>query len=291
MNRFPFDWVDAFTDKAFGGNGCAVVYDEGELPLETCLKFTRETGLVECTFIGPSDVADMKVRYFFPTHEIPFAGHPTIASVHSALARGRITGPRLTLETGAGIVAIEVSDDGWITMTQNPPVFGQVVPAQRVAETVGLNDDDILGQPQVVSTGLPFVVTIVRDHAALRRAKVDIAKLKAFQEDVTLEGAPVMEPYLVSLAGATNEGDTFSRLLLLPPSPSEDPFTGSATGCAAAYLWRHELIEMPKYLAQQGHDMGRPGLARVQVLGARDAITGVRVSGQGRTVMSGEMLP
>lgn len=291
MTGYPFDWVDAFTDTAFGGNGCAVVYDEGALPTETCLKFTQETGLVECTFIGPSDVADMKVRYFFPSHEIPFAGHPTIASVHSALARGLVSGPKLTLETGAGIIAIEVSADGWITMTQNAPIFGQTVPAEQVAGAVGVNADDILGQPQVVSTGLPFVVTVLRDHAALRRARVDVAKLAEFQKDVTLEGAPVMEPYLVSLGGATDEGDTFSRLLLLPPNPAEDPFTGSATGCAASYLWRLGLIDAPDYIAQQGHDMGRPGMARVQVLGARDAITGVRVSGQGRTVMSGEMLP
>ncbi|MEP3346488.1 MAG: PhzF family phenazine biosynthesis protein [Litoreibacter sp.] len=291
MTKYAFDWVDAFTDEAFGGNGCAVVYDEGELPVETCLKFTKETGLVECTFIGPSDVADMKVRYFFPTHEIPFAGHPTIASVHSALLRGVVKGPKLTLETGAGIVPIEVSDDGQITMTQNAPIFGQVVPAAQVAPTVGLHEEDIMGQPQVVSTGLPFVVTLVRDHAALRRAKVDAVALAAFQEDVRLDGAPVMEPYLVSLGGATEEGDTFSRLLLLPPNPPEDPFTGSATGCAAAYLWRNGMIDEPTYKAQQGHDLGRPGLAHVEVLGPRDAITGVRVSGRGRIVMQGEMLP
>lgn len=291
MTSYPFDWVDAFTETAFGGNGCAVVYDEGALDTETCLKITRETGLVECTFIGPSDVADLKVRYFFPTHQIPFAGHPTIASVCSALAQGRVTGPSLTLETGAGIIAIEISDDGWITMTQNAPVFGPKVPATLVASCVGLDAGDIVGTPQVVSTGLPFAVTVLRDHAALRRAKLDVAALAQFQQEVRLNDAPVMEPYLVALGGATDAGDTFARLLLAPPSPAEDPFTGSATGCAASYLWRHGLIDAPSYVAEQGHDMGRPGRARVAVLGPRDAITGVQVSGQGRIVMSGKMLP
>lgn len=290
-SAYPFDWVDAFTDSAFGGNGCAVVYDEGALDTETCLTFTRETGLVECTFVGPSDVADLKVRYFFPTHEIPFAGHPTIASVKSALSRGRVSGPSLTLETGAGIIRIDVSDDGWITMTQNAPVFGPTLSVAQVAATVGLLADDIVGKPQVVSTGLPFVVTLLRDHKALRRAKVDVAALTAFQRDVRFDGAPVMEPYLIALGGATEAGDTFARLLLLPPSPAEDPFTGSATGCAASYLWHHGLIDAPVYVAEQGHDMGRPGAARVEVLGPPDAITGIRVAGQGRIVMRGEMLP
>lgn len=291
MTAYPFDWVDAFTGAAFGGNGCAVVYDEGALDTETCLKFTGETGLVECTFIGPSDVADLKVRYFFPTHEIPFAGHPTIASVASALSRGRASGLSLTLETGAGVIPIDVSQDGWITMTQNAPIFGDEVPAAQVARAVGLSPDNILGTPQVVSTGLPFVVTALRDHAALRRAKLDVDELAALRQDVHLDGAPVMEPYLVALGGATGAGDTFSRLLLPPPSPAEDPFTGSATGCAASYLWHHGLIDSPSYVAEQGHDLGRPGQARVEVLGPRDAITGVRVSGQGRIVMRGEMLP
>jgi predicted PhzF superfamily epimerase YddE/YHI9 len=98
-----------------------------------------------------------------------------------------------------------------------------------------------------------------------------------------------MEPYWITLEGATAAGDTFARLLLAPPSPAEDPFTGSATGAAAAYLWSEGLIEHPAYRAEQGHDLGRPGLAEVRVLGPREAIEGVEVSGAGALVMSGKV--
>ncbi|WP_298296414.1 PhzF family phenazine biosynthesis protein [uncultured Litoreibacter sp.] len=286
---FPFDWVDAFTDTPFGGNGCAVVHDGGAVDVETCLKYTRETGLVECTFVGPSDVADAKVRYFFPTMEIPFAGHPTIASVASLLSRGVVKGPSLTLETGAGVVPIEVSPDGLITMTQNAPVFGDEVSPGLIARLSGLSDDDIIGQPQVVSTGLPFCIVALKSHDALRKATLDLDVLPEFQKGLTVNGVQVMEPYFVALGGATDAGDSFGRLLLAPPSPPEDPFTGSATGCAASYLWKHGLIDRPRYVAQQGHDLGRPGQAQVEVLGPRDAISGVKVSGQGRIVMAGEV--
>ncbi|WP_299192174.1 PhzF family phenazine biosynthesis protein [uncultured Litoreibacter sp.] len=290
MSRsFPFDWVDAFTDTPFGGNGCAVVHDGGAVDVETCLKYTRETGLVECTFVGPSDVADAKVRYFFPTMEIPFAGHPTIASVASLLSRGVVKGPSLTLETGAGVVPIEVSPDGLITMTQNAPVFGDEVSPGLIARLSGLSDDDIIGQPQVVSTGLPFCIVALKSHDALRKATLDLDVLPEFQKGLTVNGVQVMEPYFVALGGATDAGDSFGRLLLAPPSPPEDPFTGSATGCAASYLWKHGLIDRPRYVAQQGHDLGRPGQAQVEVLGPRDAISGVKVSGQGRIVMAGEV--
>ena len=96
-----------------------------------------------------------------------------------------------------------------------------------------------------------------------------------------------MEPYWITLEGATAAGDTFGRLLMRPPSPPEDPFTGSATGAAASYLWSRGLIDGPSYVAEQGHGMGRPGHATVEVLGPRDAITGVRVGGRGVVVMSG----
>ena len=97
----------------------------------------------------------------------------------------------------------------------------------------------------------------------------------------------MMEPYWITLEGATAAGDTYARLLLAPPSPPEDPFTGSATGAAASYLWARELIASPHYVAEQGHGLGRPGQAQVEVLGAREAITGVKVGGKGVVLMSG----
>ena len=64
MAAHSVDWVDAFTDRPFGGNGCAVVHDAGTLSAATCMEFVRETSLVECTFLEPSDVADVRVRYY-----------------------------------------------------------------------------------------------------------------------------------------------------------------------------------------------------------------------------------
>ena len=290
MGAYPFDWVDAFTDQPFGGNGCAVVYDEGALDVETCLRYTRETSLVECTFVGPSDVADLKVRYFLAEREIPFAGHPTLATVVSALSRGRVQGPSLTLETGAGILDIEVAGDGSVTMTQAEPEFGQMVDADLVARVIGASSDDIVSPPQVVSTGLPFCVTVLRDMDAVQRAVLDVAALAEFRSVIKHKDADVMEPYIVTLTGATDAGSTFGRLLLAPPNPAEDPFTGSATGCVAAYLWKHGLIESSAYVAEQGHGMGRPGQAQVEVLGPRDEILGIRVGGKGVIVMRGEVI-
>jgi PhzF family phenazine biosynthesis protein len=292
MTSYEFDWVDAFTDQPFGGNGCAVVHDAGTLTSETCQAFVRETSLVECTFLEPSKVADIKVRYFLASREIPFAGHPTIATVASLVRRGLTRGCDLVLETGVGLVPVTIDASGAvarITMTQVAPQFGPEVPRDLVAAAGGIKADDIIAMPQMVSTGLPFCVTVLRDHDVLRRLKLDAGALARLAAHLGYDGTDMMEPFWVTLEGATPAGDTFSRLLLAPPSPPEDAFTGSATGAMAAYLWRHGLVDSCRFVAEQGHWMDRPGQASVEVLGPPEAITGVRVSGLGRVLMSGQV--
>jgi trans-2,3-dihydro-3-hydroxyanthranilate isomerase len=288
MADFAVHWVDAFTDRPFGGNGCAVVHHAAHLDDETCLAFVRETSLVECTFLGPSDVADVRVRYFLASREIPFAGHPTVASVVAAHAAGTVGTGDLTLETLAGIIPVHLSADGKrVTMRQNAPEFGVEVDPALVAAAIGLTTGDIIAPPQLVSTGLPFVITLLEDRTALSLAKLNASAVERMNESIG--GDDVMEPFLCTLGGFTDAGDTAARLLLLPPSPPEDPFTGSATGAMASYLWKHGLIEGPEFVAEQGHMLGRPGRADVRVIGPRDAIEAVEVAGAGHILMSGTL--
>ena len=286
MARYDFDWVDAFSDRAFGGNGCAVVHSGAHLPVEVCTAYVRETSLVECTFTGPSEVADVKVRYFLASREIPFAGHPTIATVAAMRDRGLIAGDSITLETGAGIVPVKL-DGNLIEMTQVAPEFGPFADPELVAAAVSLPVAAIVGHPQKVSTGLPFCITVLKDRAALEAAELNLEALAALGTSLGADGIDMMEPFLVTLEGATAAGDTFSRLLMAPPSPPEDPFTGSATGAMASYLWKHGLMEKAEFTAEQGHGLGRPGQARVARVGPADAIEGVRVAGEGFVLMRG----
>lgn len=283
-----FDWVDAFSDRAFGGNGCAVLHNGAHLPDETCMNVVRETSLVECTFTGPSQIADIRVRYFLASREIPFAGHPTIATVAAMRDRGLISDGPLSLETGAGIVPVTV-EGNLVSMRQIAPRFGMEVPAEIVAKAVSLTADDIADTPQLVSTGLEFCITPIVSKEAIERARLDREGFARYLEYVGAQSTDLMEPFLVTQEGATQKGDTFSRLLMAPPSPPEDPFTGSATGAMASYLWSRGKIATPQFWAQQGHGLGRPGEAQVEVIGPRDAIEGVKVSGAGYVLMSGVM--
>ncbi|MEO1191682.1 MAG: PhzF family phenazine biosynthesis protein [Pseudomonadota bacterium] len=293
MKMKDFLWIDAFTETRYGGNPCAVVFEADDLSPEARIAYTRETGLVECAFLQRSAKADFGARYYMPTGEILMAGHPTIATVTALVAAGEIDLSKgraeLTLEVGAGVLEVLVEArqgrPPLITMTQHRPAFGRSYAAADIAKLYGLEAKDLVGEPQTVSTGTPFCIAQLGSLEALRRARLDVKALAALK---AAKDADFMEPFLCVTEGATDAGQTFARLLLPPPLPPEDPFTGSATGCMAAYLWRKGAVAQ-SFTAEQGHDLGRPGRAEVTLLGQPDDITGVKVGGSGVVVMQGQI--
>lgn len=294
MPTYPYRLVDAFTDRPLGGNPCAVVFDADPIDAATMQALAREMNLSETAFVRRSTVADVGARYFTPAEEIPLAGHPTIATIFALVDAGRIALAgaltRVSLELPAGVieVAIHARDGsvGPIVMSQLAPRFLATYDPAQALPAFGLTPDDALpGAPiQVVSTGTPQLMLPLRDLDALRRARVDVTAYTALRAR-----GDFFSPHLFCLSGATAAGRTFARHFGVPPDSSEDPFTGSATGGMAAYLWHHGLIETPAWVAEQGHWMGRPGQATVEVVGPPDAISTVRVGGGAAVLIRGEL--
>lgn len=294
MPGYPYRLVDAFTERPLGGNPCAVIFDADTLDAATMQAIAREMNLSETAFVIGSRVADVGARYFTPAEEIPLAGHPTIATIFALVEAGRIAlagnVTTITLELPAGVVevAIHAADGkiGPLVMSQLAPRFMAVYEPAEALAAFGLSPDDLLpGAPvQTVSTGTPQLMIPLRDHDALGRARVEVAAYSALRAR-----GDFFSPHLFCLRGATAAGRTFARHFGVPPDAPEDPFTGSATGGMAAYLWHHRLIDTPTWVAEQGHWMGRPGQASVEVVGPPEAIKTVRVGGNAAMVVRGEL--
>ncbi len=291
---FPFMQVDAFTHRALGGNPCAVVFDADSIDDDTRQRIAQEMNLSETAFVQQSTCAHVGARYFTPDREVPLAGHPTIATVFALFETGRLklTGSltRISLELKVGPIHVEVhACEGIprrIVMAQMRPQFLASYDARDVLPVFGLAADDVLEgcRPQIVSTGTPQLMIPVKDHAALRRLRIDPEAYAALHQ-----AGDFFSPHVFALGGATEPGATFARHLGALPGGAEDPFTGSATGGMAAYLWHYGLMDCPTFTAEQGHWMGRPGTATVEVVGARDAIETVKVGGGAVTVVRGEL--
>lgn len=294
MPVYPFMQVDAFTDRSLGGNPCAILFETDDMDAETMLAIARENNLSETAFVRRSEVADFAATYFTPAMEIPFAGHPTLATAYALIDSGRWAGQggqsELRLELSVGIIPVEViQQQGKIkrlVMTQKIPEFLTIYQPDQVLPAIGLEDGDLLPGAviQTVSTGTPQLMVPLKNHDSLRRVRLDVNTYRQLRQQ-----ADFFSPHLFCLTGASNAGRTFARHLDIPPDLPEDPFTGSATGGMAAYLWRYGLIENPSFVAEQGHWMGRPGKAWVEVIGPRDDIQAVRVGGNAVTVIRGEL--
>lgn len=294
MPTYPFLQVDAFTSQPLGGNSCAVFLDTDEMDAATMQAIAREQNLSESAFVRRSAVADFGVRYFTPSEEIPMAGHPTIATSVALVAAGRLAlaGERtaFTLELKVGPIPIEVHARAGqveqVVMSQKAPQFLTIHDPAEVLPCFGLLPEDALPNVpvQTVSTGTPQLMVPLRSHDALRRASLQLERYAALR----VRGG-FFSAHLFCLGGATPAGDTFARHFVSPPALIEDPVTGSATGGMGAYLWHHGLIEKPRFVAEQGHWMERPGIVNVEVVGPRDAIETVRIGGAGVVVIRGEL--
>ncbi|KAA3657344.1 MAG: PhzF family phenazine biosynthesis protein [Chloroflexi bacterium] len=291
---FPFMQVDAFTERPLAGNPCAILFDTEFLSDVQMLAIAKEMNLSETSFVRRSEVADVAARYFTPEQEIPLAGHPTIATIFGLIESGRLvlTGEvtQISLELQVGPIPIEIfAQDGAVTrivMSQKKPVFMDTHDPAVVMPVFNLTPDDLLPNApiQTVSTGTPQLMIPVRDLDVLRRVRMNIDGYDALRKT-----ADFFSPHLFCLQGVTEAGHTFARHYGTPPDTMEDPFTGSATGGMAAYLWHHGLLDEPVFIAEQGHWMNRPGQAFVEVVGPRDGIETVKVGGTAVTVVKGEM--
>jgi trans-2,3-dihydro-3-hydroxyanthranilate isomerase len=294
MSRYSFMQVDAFTTTRLGGNPCAIVFDADDISDATKQAIAREMNLSETAFVVRSDKADVGARYFTPAEEIPLAGHPTIATIFALVECGRLSlsgeVTQITLELKAGVIPVEIqAKDGQVAqvvMSQKQPQFLATYTPAEVLPAFGLTLDDALpGVPiQTVSTGTPQLMIPLRNLEALRRAQMHIGAYA----DLRARG-DFFSPHLFVVGGLTPAGHAFARHFGTPPDTMEDPFTGSATGGMAAYLWHYNLIDQPTFIAEQGHWMNRPGQAQVEVVGGRDDIQTVKVGGAAVTVLRGEL--
>lgn len=289
--------VDVFTDRAFGGNPLAVVLDAGGLSTAQMQAIAVEFNYSETTFVLPPRDAgnDAQVRIFTVTREIPFAGHPNVGTAFVLATRSAKSPPRLKFEEGAGLVAVEIVQDGGRVVGAEltaPQPFTQMsqVRSEQAAACVSLSKTDVRidGHPPViVSVGMPFLVAELSSRDALRRATPDAA---AFAQTLPCDGAFAVYLYTRDVPPAEKPTDLQARMFHSGSSGLiEDPATGSATVAAAALLANlaGERDGELKLRIGQGVDMGRPSLLLTRVRKANGAIVLAHVGGGCVQMMEG----
>jgi trans-2,3-dihydro-3-hydroxyanthranilate isomerase len=295
MPPLPFWIVDVFAEKKYAGNQLAVFTQAGNLSTEQMQQIAREINFSETTFILSPELREggYDVRIFTPAKELPFAGHPTLGTafvLQQAILQQPVEQIMLNLKVGQIPVTLtyddRVADILW--MQQQPPEFGAVLSAAAIAPVLSLDLDDI--DPrfpiQEVSTGVPFIIVPLQTLAALQRIKVNSEELARVVEPLQAKEIFVFCP---ETRDRTNQ---FSARMFAPLlGIAEDPATGSANGCFAGYLVQHAYLgDGPVNVqVEQGYEMGRPSLLRLQAERRAGAIA-VSVGGKVIPVARGEFM-
>jgi trans-2,3-dihydro-3-hydroxyanthranilate isomerase len=288
--RLNFVQIDVFTALPLEGNSLAVFPDARGLDDAQMQAIAREMNLSETTFVLPPDGASSngngaRTRIFTVQEELPFAGHPTLGTAF--VLRGSTKAEQVALALNVGTINVRFEEQPGVPafgeMTQKDPEFGAIHDREAVARAAGLTTADLdASLPiQTVSTGVPFTVVPLRG-AAIAGLNVN---LKTSAEYLAKSGGKFF--YFVSREVPGGSARLHARMIFYN---GEDPATGSAAGCTAAWMVAHGVAQPDeRVLIEQGVEMKRPSKIFVRAGRAHDRVVNVRVGGNAVEILRGEI--
>jgi trans-2,3-dihydro-3-hydroxyanthranilate isomerase len=295
MSGHTFHIVDVFAEEKYAGNQLAVVTDAADLDAVQMQAIAREMNFSETSFVlhDTEGEGGFEVRFFTPAEEVPFAGHPTLGTAW-IIHREVLTEPResVTLKLGVGSIpvsferSVDYSELLW--MQQRAPDFGPRCDAETLAEVLGVSPDafDTDFPVQQVSTGLPFWIAPLRSLDAVKDCRIQPDAHDRFIERREARAILVFARQTHDDANQINVR-MFAPALGVP----EDPATGSANGCLAAYLVEHHVLGDAEIAVrvEQGCEIGRPSILRLRAWKREDRFD-VFVGGRVVPVARGTLL-
>ena len=290
LRHFSFVQFDVFSSRPFEGNPLAVFPDGRGLSDQQMQALAREMNLSETTFVLPGDPATegergIRVRIFTVQEELPFAGHPTLGTAF--LLRGTTGVGEVALALNVGRVPVRFEEKPgqpvFGEMTQMEPEFAPIHDRETVVRATSLRDGDI--DPslpiQTVSTGVPFTIVPLRGLDVMRRLQVDLARATEYLQQSG--GGKLF--YFVTRETVDPAARLHARMLMYG---GEDPATGSAAGCSAAWMVAHGVAQPDEHvLIEQGVEMLRPSRIFVRASRRDNRVVNVRVGGNVVEVLRG----
>ncbi len=286
--RLRFVQLDVFTSRPLEGNQLAVFTDARGLNTRQMQALAREMNLSETTFVLPRDRQTearrgIKVRIFTTQEELNFAGHPTLGTAFVLRRRNQ---EEVVLDLRVGPIPVHFRKErGGVfgEMTQRDPQMGSIHDKEAVARAAGIRVDDI--DPdlpvQTVSTGTAFAIVPVRSLATVQNLAFSWKSVSAF-----LEKTDAQFLYFVTRETVDRSARLHARMIFYN---GEDPATGSAAGCCAAWMVAHGVAKPDEQvLIEQGLEIRRPSRIFVRAGRSGNRIVNVRVGGSVVEILRGE---
>jgi trans-2,3-dihydro-3-hydroxyanthranilate isomerase len=261
--------VDVFAEQKFSGNQLAVITNAGKITDSEMQKIANEMHFSETAFIqsDKQDNGGYNVRIFTPKIEVPFAGHPTLGTafiIKKTIADKNTEEIILNLKVGQIPVTFGARIEGKQTlwMKQKPAQFRKTYQKNNVQALLGIDETDIDNKYPIeeVSTGLSFIIVPLNNLKAMKKARINQNILPEIIEK-TNAGILIFNPQTYDKKNKLNV-----RVFVDAFGIPEDPATGSANGCLAAYLSKHEYFGTKKIdiTVEQGFEINRPSIINLK---------------------------
>jgi PhzF family phenazine biosynthesis protein len=259
----PLFHVDAFTDEPFAGNPAAVCLLADNRDDRWMQAVATEMNLSETAFVQQQGDG-FRLRWFTPKVEVDLCGHATLASAHVLWSEGRVrTDETIRFHTRSGV--LQATHAGDLIELDFP-----LTPEEPATAPPGLAEALGVALHYVGKSRFDYLVEVDAE-ATLRRLTPNLALLATLP----------IRGLIVTSHSERPEFDFVSRFFAPAAGVNEDPVTGSAHCCLAAY-WRKKLHKHA-FVAYQASARG--GVVQVRVQGDR-AILG----GQAVIVAKGELV-
>ncbi|MGH9492868.1 MAG: PhzF family phenazine biosynthesis protein [Terriglobales bacterium] len=303
--RYAFVQLDVFTERPLEGNALAVFTDARGLSDAEMQAVARETHLSETAFVFPREPKverdhGVRVRIFTTEEELPFAGHPALGTAFAlrgpdrraaggGAVRARSGAAEIVLDLKMGRIPVEFTAErgGHVfgEMRQIDPTMGERHSPEAIARVAGLAVADIATDLpiQTVSTGLAFAIVPVKSRKAVEKLALDWARVAEYTEKTEAKFL-----YFLTRECADPEARMHARMIFYN---GEDPATGSAAGCAAAWMVEHGVAQAEeRVLIEQGLEARRPSRIFVRAGKESNRVVNVRVGGHAVEVLRGELV-
>jgi PhzF family phenazine biosynthesis protein len=218
--NLPIYWIDAFTDRMFGGNPAAVIPLDSWLDPSLLQKIAAENGLSETAFFVRTGTARAELRWFTPAIEIDLCGHATLATAHVLYNQMNQRESPFTFDTKSG--PLTVASNGALMELDFPSrPASPTEPSNGLLDGLVAKPDQVLRSERMwlcVYKNAQDVVRIVPDHVALAGAV----------------------PGRIIVTAPGDDCDFVSRFFAPDAGVAEDPVTGSAHSTLVPY-WAARL--------------------------------------------------
>lgn len=287
---------DAFGKEPNKGNPAGIVLNTDDLTEEDMQKIAQKVGFSETAFLIKSNIADVRIRYFKPGHEMSLCGHATIATVY-ALNKQGLLGDKtnISIETKAGILPIRIVEtsehETYITMKQATPQFKKFKGSMEdLANSIGITKEDIDDELPTVygSTGTWTLLIPIKTLDTFKRMNPNNKLFPSILKEMPNES---VHPFC--LETYSRDADMHARHFPSPFSGSiEDPVTGTASGVMGAYFAKYikrNFEESLNLVVEQGQEINKDGRVMVKVSNNHDNYN-VEITGNAVYVKEFEVL-